>query len=199
MYRNIWHFTRIPLSYMKNMELEEMEEKARRFAEQAHSLQKRKYTDEPYINHLKRVANLVRSVPHTPSMVFAAYLHDVLKHTDVSPKTLRKHFGKEVALLVDELTDEFTKKAYPHLNRRWRKKKEAQRMAEINWGAQTIKLADLIDNLPGIIQHDVKFAKTYVREVEILIENLQDGDASLRQRLKKEIEIAKNKIEKTVL
>lgn len=172
-----------------------MEEKAFEFAQHAHDFQKRKYTDEAYINHLERVANLVKSVPHTPTMISAAYLHDVLKHTEVTPKTLRKQFGKEVALLVDELTDEFTKEAYPHLNRRWRKKKEAERLAASNWGAQTIKLADLIDNLPGIIEHDEKFAKTYVREVELLIANLQDGDASLRQRLKEEIEIAKNKIE----
>jgi hypothetical protein len=97
--------------------------------------------------------------------------------------------------LVDELTDEFTKEAYPHLNRRWRKKKEAERMSKINWGTQTIKLADILDNLPGIVEHDLKFAKTYVREVEVLLENLQDGDASLRQRVTEEIQAAKNKIE----
>lgn len=178
------------------MELEEMEKKAFDFAQQAHGSQLRKYTKEPYIDHLERVASLVKSVPHTPTMVCTAYLHDVLKHTSVSPKTIKKNFGKEVALLVDELTDEFTKEAYPHLNRRWRKKKEAERMAEINWGAQTIKLADILDNLPGIVEHDLKFAKTYVREVEVLLENLQDGDASLRQRVIEEIQSAKNKIEK---
>nr|AMP56848.1 HD domain protein [uncultured bacterium] len=177
------------------MELVEMEKRAFDFAHQAHGLQKRKYTEEPYINHLERVANLVKSVPHTPTMVCAAYLHDVLKHTTVSPKTIRRNFGKEVALLVDELTDEFTKEAYPHLNRRWRKKKEAERMSKINWGTQTIKLADILDNLPGIVEHDLKFAKTYVREVEVLLENLQDGDASLRQRVTEEIQAAKNKIE----
>lgn len=176
------------------MDLEKMEKKALDFAQQAHGSQKRKYTEEPYVEHLERVAEWVKSVPHSPAMVCAAYLHDLLKHTEVTPKTLKRQFGKEVALLVNELTDEFTKKEYPHLNRRWRKKKEAERMAEINWGAQTIKLADIIDNLPGVVQHDSKFAKTYVREVEILITKLQDGDATLRQHAEEEVRMAKQKM-----
>lgn len=176
------------------MDLEKMEQKAFDFAEQAHGSQKRKYTEEPYIEHLKRVAEKVKSVPHSPAMVCAAFLHDVLKHTEVSPKTIRKRFGKDVALLVEELTDEFTKNEYPHLNRRWRKKKETERMANMNWGAQTIKLADIIDNLPGVVKHDLIFAKTYVREIETLIANLQDGDATLRQQAEAEVRLAKQKI-----
>lgn len=165
------------------------------FARSAHGPQKRKYTEEPYVEHLKRVVALVKSVSHTPAMVHASYLHDILKYTDVKLTTIKRRFGKEVAMLVDELTDSFTKEKYPELNRRWRKRKELERLAIISWDAQTIKLADIIDNLPGVVQHDPIFAKTYVAEVEAMLKVLQHGDAILRSKAESEVRLAKSKLD----
>ena len=101
-----------------------MEEEALEFARKAHGLQKRKYTEELYIEHPKRVAKIVESVPHSSEMVAAAYLHDVVEDTDVSIEEIQEKFGDKVAKLVEELTDEYMKMNYPHLNRKKRKEKE---------------------------------------------------------------------------
>ncbi|HSI68906.1 MAG TPA: HD domain-containing protein [Gillisia sp.] len=98
-----------------------MEEKALEFAREAHGKQQRKYSNELYIEHPKRVAELVRSVSHTTEMICAAYLHDVVEDTPVSINEIYEKFGAEVGGLVAELTDEFMKSNYPHLNRKTRK------------------------------------------------------------------------------
>lgn len=171
-----------------------IEKKALDFATQAHGDQKRKYKDEAYIEHPKRVAERVRTIHHTPAMICAAYLHDVVEDTPVTLAEIEKHFGKEIADLVEELTDEFTKENYPHLNRRKRKKKETERIGQISPRAQTIKLADIIDNLPSVSKRDPGFAKRYVPEMEAVIEVLEQGDSKLRELAKEEVQIAKNRL-----
>lgn len=169
----------------------ELEIQALAFARKSHGEQKRKYKDELYVEHLIRVAETVRSVAHTPEMIAAAYLHDVVEDTPVSLRQVAMTFGKKVGSLVEELTDEFTKEKYPHLNRRWRKKKETERIAKISWDAKTIKLADIIDNLPGISQNDPGFARKYIPEMEALVNVLEEGNPKLLARAKEELRLAK--------
>ncbi|NJW54729.1 HD domain-containing protein, partial [Salinimicrobium oceani] len=104
-----------------------MEEEALRFATEAHGEQQRKFTNELYIEHPKRVAEIVKTVPHTPEMICAAYLHDVVEDTPVEIEEIKEKFGAKVAQLVGELTDEFMKVNYPHLNRKARKQNEVER------------------------------------------------------------------------
>ncbi len=82
-------------------------ERARIFATAAHTAvaQLRKYTHEPYIVHPAEVAKIVSTVPHTPQMLAAAWLHDVVEDTGVTLETIRAEFGDEVATLVGWLTD----------------------------------------------------------------------------------------------
>lgn len=156
-----------------------MEEEALQFATEAHGEQKRKYHNEAYIEHPKRVAQLVRTVAHTKEMLCAAYLHDVVEDTPVSLEEIREKFGDEVAKLVGELTDEFVKKNYQHLNRRERKAREVDRQATMSREAKTIKLADVIDNTRDIIEHDRDFARRYVPEMIALTEVLKEGEFKL--------------------
>lgn len=156
-----------------------MEDKALEFAREAHGDQLRKYGDEPYIQHPIRVAGLVRTVPHTTEMICAAYLHDVVEDTPVSIRDIQRKFGQKVALLVDELTDEYVKEKYPHLNRRKRKEKEVVRQSNISKAAKTIKLADVIDNTRDIIQNDLGFARRYIPEMAALTKALQGGNFRL--------------------
>ena len=51
------------------------------FAKQAHKDHKRKYTGEPYFNHLWEVMNIVRSVESDDDMLSAALLHDTVEDT----------------------------------------------------------------------------------------------------------------------
>ena len=168
-----------------------MEEEALKFATEAHGDQQRKFTEEPYIEHPKRVAEIVRSVRHTREMICAAYLHDVVEDTPVEIEEIRSRFGERVAQLVEELTDEYMKVNYPHLNRRARKKKEVERQALMSPEAKTIKLADVIDNTPDIVQNDPGFARKYLYEMEALTRVLIEGDKDLFDRARREVAAGK--------
>lgn len=169
-----------------------MEEKALEFATRAHGGQLRKFTNEAYIEHSKRVAETVRTVPHSTEMICAAYLHDVVEDTPVEIGEIEKMFGEKVAELVADLTDEFIKDKYPHLNRRARKDKEVARQANISNESKTIKLADVIDNTPDIVKNDPGFARKYLFEMEKLTRVLVGGDKSLFERARKEVAAGKN-------
>jgi (p)ppGpp synthase/HD superfamily hydrolase len=160
-------------------EEDELVQAAVRFAERAHAGQRRRWTLEPYVEHPRAVASLVSTVPHTREMLAAALLHDVLEDTNVSEEELRAQMGVEVSLLVVELTDQVGKDAG---NRRTRKRLEAGRLATTSAAAQTIKVADLIDNLRSIAANDARFARVYVEEKEFLLTVLTRADADLKAR-----------------
>lgn len=168
-----------------------MEEEALEFARKAHGDQQRKYTEELYIEHPKRVAETVKTVPHNTEMICAAYLHDVVEDTPVSIEKIKGKFGGKVAKLVEELTDEYMKENYPHLNRRRRKEKEVERQSQISAEAKTVKLADVIDNTLDIVRNDPGFAKKYLREMEALTEALKGGNEELWQRAREEVQKGK--------
>ena len=58
--------------------MENVVAKALDFATKAHGDQVRKYTGEPYTNHLVEVMNIVRTVKSDDSMLAAALLHDTI-------------------------------------------------------------------------------------------------------------------------
>lgn len=123
----------------------------------------------------------------------AALLHDVIE--DVFPKNpaynihrINNEFGDNVANLVLELTDEFTKENYPDKNRRERKQSERERMGKISLTAKTVKLADITTNLldDGNVTADgsfggpdVGFNRMYILEKEQCLPYLFDKDGDL--------------------
>lgn len=162
-------------------------EKARAFATAAHAAvgQLRKYTFEPYIVHPAEVAALVATVPgHTPEMVAAAWLHDTVEDTGVTIELIRSEFGVEVAELVGWLTDVSRP---DHGNRAARKAVDRAHTAGAPAAAQTIKLADLIANTRSIMQHDEKFAVTYLAEKRMLLEVMTKGDPGLMAQARAQI------------
>jgi len=164
-----------------------LEEKAKVFAEQAHArlFQVRKYTGEPYITHPASVVGIVRSVVHTEAMLAAAWLHDTVEDTDftIEPLTERE-FGAEVAALVEQLTDV---SRLSDGNRKARKAIDLAHTAKASAAAQTIKLADLIDNTGNIVERDPDFAKGYLKEKTLLLEVLADGNPDLWLQAKKNL------------
>lgn len=152
---------------------------ARAFAIAAHAAvgQRRKYTGEPYHVHPERVAEWVRSAGGDDNMIAAAWLHDVVEDTQVTLEFIEREFGSDIAELVDWLTDSQTPNDG---NRATRKSNEAERLGRSPARAQTIKLADLIDNTSSIVTYDPGFARVYLREKEALLEKLRDGDRQLR-------------------
>jgi (p)ppGpp synthase/HD superfamily hydrolase len=148
------------------------------FATAAHGAidQRRKYTNAPYIMHPEAVVKLVQTVDwHTHEMVCAAWLHDVLEDTKVQTSDIDRFFGGEIGTMVYRLTD----CGHEVGNRAKRKAMDRQRLAESSREVQTIKVADLIDNTPYIVQHDPEFARVYLREMRELLDVLRDADTVL--------------------
>lgn len=169
--------------YMWNLMLND-EKFAYEFADRAHTSvnQIRKYNKMPYIEHPVRVAETVLYYQGTSEMVQAALLHDVVEDTGVTSETIHKFFGPKVGELVDWLTDI----SRPHHgNRATRKKMDRDHSIASPAEAQTIKLADLIDNCTDIVANDPHFARVYLKEMGLLLESLDKADKRLLEEAKK--------------
>lgn len=157
-------------------------DKARIFATAAHAAvkQTRKYTGDPYIIHPAEVVRIVSQVEHTPEMLAAAWLHDVVEDTGVPLSDIWVEFDLIVAQYVMWLTDDSQGKG----NRAQRKAHDRTRLAAAPAEVQTIKLADLISNSKSILEHDPKFAVVYLEEKRLLLEVLTKGDSVLLEQAK---------------
>jgi len=162
-------------------------QRARHYATEMHERinQRRKYTLAPYDVHLKAVADLVATVSDDPAMIAAAWLHDTVEDTPATFEDLENEFGRDVALLVMDLTD--VSKASDG-NRAVRKELDRRHLASASPQAKTIKLADLIDNTRDISKHDPRFSKVYLPEMFRLLDVLTDGHAKLYKKAQKTVE-----------
>ena len=110
-------------------------EQLRDWVREQHAGQFIKYTDKPYFEHLEYVAEKAEN------KALLAYeiglCHDLFEETKISAGQLMvvlTSFGygeAEVVHITDsvtELTDKFTKKAYPDLSKIERKRREAERL-----------------------------------------------------------------------
>jgi (p)ppGpp synthase/HD superfamily hydrolase len=136
-------------------------DKARKFAQRAHKTQIRKYTGEPYFVHLDEVAKLCARYGLSKRARAAAYLHDTIEDQPVTYEQLVTEFGKEVADIVRDLTDEPASKA---TNRMQRNRMNLDRLAKAGTEAQSIKCADMVSNTASIARHDINFARSYLPE-----------------------------------
>lgn len=182
----------IPVSTESTITLEGRVAEAYLFAKEAHKDQKRKYTLVPYITHPLEVMEIVRSVPHTEDMLCAALLHDVVEDCGVDIGDIRKLFGEDVCRMVNKLSDI----SQPtHGNRAKRKELDRWWISNATPSTKTIKLADLISNSKSICEHDKDFAKVYIKEKELLLEVLTEGDPALYAQAKDIVEKAKLELE----
>lgn len=118
------------------------------WAAKKHSGQKRKGKEgEPYINHPLEVANLLASIGGIDdvNVLTAALLHDVVEDTATSPEELSRRFGKTVADIVLEVTDD---KSLP---KQERKRLQVEHAPNLSTGAKLVKLADKISNITDVI------------------------------------------------
>jgi (p)ppGpp synthase/HD superfamily hydrolase len=161
---------------MSGDDMLDLETHAAMFATEMHAGQVRKYTFAPYITHCRAVAGLVRTVPHTPEMLAAAWLHDTVEDCGVTLACIQGLFGKTVARYVEQLTD-VSRPADG--NREARKALDRAHLAGADAQVKTIKLADLIDNSRSIVAYDEGFARVYIREKALLLEVLREGDQTL--------------------
>ena len=146
----------------------DLQTQAQIFATAAHAAigQKRKYSGDDYIVHPARVASIVMRHGGTDEMVAAAWLHDTVEDTDVTPILITKMFGVDVADIVEGLTDI----SLPDDgNRAKRKSIDRMHSANASTEAQFVKCADIVDNSWDIAENDLSFAKVYKSEVFLLL------------------------------
>lgn len=117
------------------------------FAAEKHRNQRRKDPEaSPYINHPIALANVLANEGGLDDerVLIAAVLHDTVEDTETTEQELVRVFGKEVADIVMEVTDD---KSRPKAER---KRLQVEHAATISRRAKLVKLADKICNLRDI-------------------------------------------------
>jgi GTP diphosphokinase / guanosine-3',5'-bis(diphosphate) 3'-diphosphatase len=121
--------------------------KALTFAADKHRNQRRKDADaSPYINHPIGVGDVLANEAgiEDERVLIAAILHDTIEDTETTEQELVRLFGKEVADVVLEVTDE---KSLPKAER---KRLQVEHAASLSRRAKLVKLADKICNLRDV-------------------------------------------------
>jgi len=122
--------------------------KAAAFAADKHRHQRRKDADaSPYINHPIALANVLKNEGGIADVtaLAAALLHDTIEDTDATYDELESLFGKEIAAIVQEVTDD---KSLPKAER---KRLQVEHARSISHRAKLVKLADKICNLRDLL------------------------------------------------
>ncbi len=171
-------------------EIQDSYQKAIKYATYKHmeTRQKVKGTKLPYVVHLSNVAmEVLVAAAHTPDLdlhyaVQVALLHDTIEDTSTTYMEIEEQFGKEIAAGVMALTknDDLPKNVQimDSLNRIKMLRKEA-------WA---VKLADRITNLQPPPANWSRQKKTkYLKDAELILEELKDGNEYLVDRLSSEI------------
>lgn len=160
------------------------------FARYVHANQVRKYTGNPYADHLAEVAGIVstvavESMSMQAVMIATAWLHDCIEDQDVTPADIARLFGPSVQAGVLALSD------LEIGNRAERKAASRRRLAAAPWWVQTIKVADLISNTSSIVKHDSKFAAVYLEEKRLLLDVLTNADTRLVEMARAQLNAAR--------
>ncbi|KAL3121476.1 hypothetical protein niasHT_004921 [Heterodera trifolii] len=172
------------LSHCDDMEGISLLVKAADFAARRHRFQKRKDERTPYINHPIGVAFLLISVAkvYDPATLAAAYLHDLVEDTKTTFEELEQLFGREVADIVRECTDD------KNLPKDVQRKKQVEKAAGSSYKAKLVKLADKLYNLRDLqrtlpIGWSKSRAKEYTKWAKEVVTQLKGTNEALEMAL----------------
>lgn len=123
--------------------------KAFEFATIRHAKQLRKGSKIPYIVHIYEVAQYLKEEGTDEDTLIAGILHDTVEDTDTSLEEIEKLFGRDVAALVG---DESEDKSLPYLERK------RLHMAHLKASSERAKLVNCADKLSNLraIYLDIK-------------------------------------------
>ncbi|MCW3111312.1 MAG: Metal dependent phosphohydrolase [Segetibacter sp.] len=170
-----------------------------------HHQQKRKYTNEPYFNHVLAVAEMADGMCKFGYEI--GLCHDLLEDTDCTAFELTNaliRFGYTasnsifIKNAVLDLTDVYIPEKYPHINRAERKRLEALRLHEISPEAQTVKYCDLIHNTSSIVKHDKGFAKLFLAEATTILKGMNKGNKPVYEKAKRVVKKGIDSLEKLI-
>jgi len=106
--------------------------------------------NEPYINHLAEVANLLSAATDgvDAELVAAGWLHDAIEDTETTHEELAQKFSERVASLVVECTDDMG------LTKVERRRLQVVNASHKSPSAKLIKIADKVSNIRARILPD---------------------------------------------
>jgi guanosine-3',5'-bis(diphosphate) 3'-pyrophosphohydrolase len=159
-----------------------------------HVHQRRKgAANEPYINHLLEVSNLVTQATDgsEPNVVIAALLHDAIEDQGITPEAIASEFGQRVADIILEVTDN---KSLPKAERKRRQVESAPHKSR---EAKLIKLADKISNVRAIANSpapdwSIERRLEYVKWAKDVVAGLRGTSLWLERQFDEVIEQAQN-------
>jgi len=164
------------------------------FAARRHTGQQRKGRgNEPYVNHLAEVANLlsIATDGSDAELVAAGWLHDTIEDTATTREELAQKFGERVAALVAEVTDDMT---LPKQERRQKQIVDAPRKSP---GAKLIKIADKTSNIRARIvpqpnQDERDDLTDYVKWAEKVVAGCRGVNALLDRMFDETVKLARS-------
>ena len=149
--------------------------------------------NEPYINHLAEVANLLALVTDgaDAGLVAAGWLHDTIEDTETTREELAEKFSERVAALVVEVTDDMS---LPKGERRARQIVDAPHKSP---GARLIKIADKVSNirariLPAPSRAERDDLIDYVDWAEKVVAGCRGGNALLDRTFDETVKLARS-------
>lgn len=149
--------------------------------------------NEPYINHLAEVANLLARVTDgiDPELVAAGWLHDAIEDTETTRDELAEKFSVRVGNLVVEVTDDMS---LPKAERRQRQIVDAPHKSP---DAKLIKIADKISNIRARIVPDPSESECedlidYTAWAEKVVAGCGGGNAALDQMFDETVKLARS-------
>ena len=155
--------------------------KALTFAARKHRDQRRKDARaSPYINHPIALADVLVNEAGVADVevLCAALLHDTIEDTETTPEELECEFGRDIADIVVELTDN------KMLKKRTRKRMQIAHAASASRQAKLVKLADKICNLRDITARPpanwgVERRREYFDWAKTVVDRLRGTDPKL--------------------
>jgi guanosine-3',5'-bis(diphosphate) 3'-pyrophosphohydrolase len=168
------------------------------FSARKHRGQRRKDEDaSPYINHPIEVAELIANVGGVGDLptLMAAILHDTVEDTDSTAAELEESFGREVRLLVEEVTDD------KRLLKEERKRLQVEHAPHLSARAKGIKIADKICNVRDVTHNPppkwpLERRREYLRWAAEVVEGCRGANACLEARFDEVLREGRSKLGK---
>ena len=168
-------------------------EEAIRFATEAHSGQRRRRENTPYILHPLEVAAIVGTMSADEELLAAAVLHDTVEDTAVTAEEILARFGPRVAALVAAETENKREELPPEETWLIRKQESLEELRQAEDPAvKLLWLGDKLSNMrsfhrnwkksgndlwKSLHQPDPAMQAWYYHSIDVILEDLRDYDA----------------------
>ncbi len=155
--------------------------RALNYAAEMHRNQRRKgAAQEPYVNHLIEVMELVARVTdgQDAEILVAALLHDAIEDAGATAEEIEARFGTRVARIVVENTDDMT------LTKPERRARRIATMADKPADSRVVKIADVVSNLRSLVLSapagwDIERKLNYLEACRQLVDAGRGANAAL--------------------